>query len=75
MEETALGNPLAPLDELLVQDRDLPRRTAEADEAELEPEAERFPEARVPRRERRATLGGGGFRHVVAAGPACLIAL
>ena len=40
VQEPALADPPAPLDELLVHDRDLAGRAAEADQAELEPEAE-----------------------------------
>jgi hypothetical protein len=45
MQETPLADPAPSLDQLGVHDRDLPRRPAEADEAELEPEAQRFGEA------------------------------
>ena len=43
MEEAPLGDPAPPLDQLVVHDRDLAGRTAEADAAELEPEPERLP--------------------------------
>ena len=42
MQEAVLADPAAPLDEFAVQDRDLPGGPAEADEAELQPEAEGF---------------------------------
>ena len=44
VQEAALGNPAPALDQLLVHHGDLPGRPAEADEAELEPEAKRLPE-------------------------------
>jgi hypothetical protein len=40
MQEAMFGDPAPALDQFLVHDRDLPGRTAEADEAELEPEAQ-----------------------------------
>src|ERR1051326_7953849 len=45
VQETAFRDPAPALDQLLVHDRDLPGRAAEADEAELEPEAERLAKA------------------------------
>jgi hypothetical protein len=46
VQEAMLGNPAPALDQLLVHDRDLPGRAAEADEAELEPEAQGLHESR-----------------------------
>ncbi len=40
MQESSFGNPASALHQLLVHDRDLPRRAAEADEAQFEPEPE-----------------------------------
>jgi hypothetical protein len=42
MQEAALGYPALTLDQVLVHDRDLPGRSAEADETQLEPVAEGF---------------------------------
>ncbi|MNX79928.1 hypothetical protein D3C86_1115740 [compost metagenome] len=42
MQESALGYPAPPLHQFLVHDRDLSGWPAEADEAELQPEPERF---------------------------------
>jgi len=39
VQKALLGDPAFPLDQVLVHDRDLPGRAAEADEAELEPVA------------------------------------
>jgi hypothetical protein len=50
VQEALLADPAPPLDQLGVHDGDLPGRPAEADEAELEPEAQRFPEADGKRR-------------------------
>ena len=44
VQEPAVRDPAAALDDLLVHDRDLPRRAAEVDEAELHPEARRLAE-------------------------------
>ncbi len=46
MQEALLAYPTASLDELLPHDRNLPRRATKRDEAELEPERERFHERR-----------------------------
>src|SRR5437899_9818046 len=43
-QEEWLGDPALLVDELAVHDRDLPGRTAEVDEAKLEPETERLGE-------------------------------
>ena len=53
VQEAALGDPAPPLDQLLVHDRDLPGRPAEADEAELQPEPERLAEGNRRRRAHR----------------------
>jgi hypothetical protein len=58
VQEAPLADPAAPLDELGVHDRDLPGRPAEADEAELQPEAQR---------EGRAGGRSAGERAVTAA--------
>ncbi len=44
VQEAAFGNPAPVIDQLLMHDRNLAGRTAEADEAELEPEQESFAE-------------------------------
>ena len=44
MQKTLFRYPASLLDEFAMHDRDLPRRPAETDEAELEPEAQRFRE-------------------------------
>src|SRR5207342_1921991 len=59
VQEPALADPPAPLDELLVHDRDLAGRPAEADQAELEPEAEGLPFAGS---DDRLRPGGRGHR-------------
>ena len=46
VQEAPLRDPAPTLDELVVHDRDLPRRPAEADHPELQPEPERLPFAR-----------------------------
>ena len=43
MQEAALGDPPPALDEFLMHDGDLSGRTAEADEAQLQPEDECLP--------------------------------
>ena len=58
MEEMALRNPLPPLYQLPVHDRDLPRRTTETDQPELEPIAERCAEGWHTRRMRGGRAGG-----------------
>ena len=50
VQEALLADPAPAFDELGVHDRDLPRRAAEADEAELEPEAQRLGKAHRPGR-------------------------
>jgi hypothetical protein len=50
VEEAALADPASLLHQLRLHDRDLPSRTAEADEAKLQPEAERFAKRRVSNR-------------------------
>jgi hypothetical protein len=45
MQKTPLGNPASAFDQFLMHDRNLPRRPAETDEAEFEPEAKRFSQA------------------------------
>ena len=42
MQKTVFGYPPAPLDQLLMHDADLARRTTEADETQLEPIIKRF---------------------------------
>jgi hypothetical protein len=42
VKEPTLGDPRAPLDKLLVHDRDLPRRPTKANKSELQPEAKRL---------------------------------
>jgi redox-sensitive bicupin YhaK (pirin superfamily) len=59
VQEASLRDPAPALDQLLVHHRDLAGRSAEADEAELEPEAERVAKARDGRRVCR----GGRIRH------------
>ena len=63
VQEPALADPPPPLDQLGMHDRDLAGRPAEADHAELEPEAEcltlRWPH----------DLGAGGRQQASAAGP------
>ena len=46
-EEAALADPAAPFDQFLVHDGNLPRRSAEADEAELQPIEKGLAEARM----------------------------
>src|SRR5213596_1132056 len=43
VKEAALRDPAPPLDKLVVHDRDLARRPAEADHPELQPEPKRLP--------------------------------
>ena len=50
VQEAALRDPAPPLDELVVHDRDLPGRPAEADHPELQPEAECLAFTRLRRR-------------------------
>jgi hypothetical protein len=50
VQEAPLGDPAAALDEILVHDRDLPGRAAEADEAEPQPVPEGFAQADAPGR-------------------------
>jgi hypothetical protein len=57
VQEAPLADPAPALDELAVHDRDLPRRATEADEAELEPETKRAPEAHGGRCDRRRLFG------------------
>ncbi len=57
VEEALLRDPAFPFDEVLVHDRDLPGRTAEADEAELEPVAKSFAQAD----RRRGRIRNRGF--------------
>src|SRR5215216_4175031 len=64
MEESLLADPAASLDQLAVHDRDLSRRAAERDEAELHPEAQRLSEADVP-------PGETGVTYVWPSCPAC----
>ena len=52
MQEALFADPAAALDQLGVHDRDLPGRAAEADEAELQPEAEGLGKAHARRRGR-----------------------
>ena len=47
VEKTRLTDPAFLLDQLGLHDRDLPGRSAEANEPELEPEAEGFAESRM----------------------------
>ncbi|MNM34316.1 hypothetical protein D3C81_449610 [compost metagenome] len=42
VQETSLGDPASAFDQFLVHDRNLSRRPAETDEAELEPESKGF---------------------------------
>jgi hypothetical protein len=44
MHESAFGDPSLVLDQKLVHDRNLSRRTTKADESELQPESKSFPE-------------------------------
>ena len=45
MKETSFGNPASAFHQFLVHDGNLSRWAAKTDEAEFEPETERFPEA------------------------------
>lgn len=47
MQKTAFGNPLLSVDQKLMHDRNLTRRAAKADKAQLEPEVKCFPEGRL----------------------------
>src|SRR5689334_22404181 len=46
VQEARFGDPATPLHQLLVHDGDLPRGAAEADETQLEPEAQRRDETK-----------------------------
>jgi len=71
MQEPVLADPAPSFDELGMHDRDLACGPAETDEAELEPEAERFGEADRRRLRCRDVRGhGGGIGHVAAPGAA-----
>ncbi|MNE73738.1 hypothetical protein D3C80_1697650 [compost metagenome] len=61
MQKAPLADPAAPLDQLLMHDRNLPRRAAETDEAQLQPEQQGLGQADVTTR----LLGGAllVFRH------------
>lgn len=56
MQKTVLRDPAAPLNQFLVHERDLPSGAAEADAAQLEPEAESL----GPRNRGRWRGNGGG---------------
>ena len=64
MQETPLADPAAALDQFGVHDGNLPGRPAEADEAQLEPEAQCLAE-------RHGGGGGGGCFVIHRAGAAC----
>jgi len=65
MQEAALGDPAASLDEVLMHDGNLPGRPSEADESELEPVDEGLAKAKALRR--RRACGGGHWRSFMAA--------
>ncbi|MNP04449.1 hypothetical protein D3C76_963620 [compost metagenome] len=64
MQESALGYPAPPLYQFLVHDRDLPRRAAEADEAQFEPEPESLAQTDgVGSGQGLFVIGSGRFAH------------
>jgi len=52
MQESTLGNPALLVHQLAVHDRDLAGRPPETDEAQFEPEPQRFAERHCTRRKR-----------------------
>ena len=64
MQEPALGDPALGIDQVAMHDRDLSRRTAEADAAQLEPIANGFSACRCRRRAQGGSDQSGEQLHI-----------
>ena len=73
MQKPAFADPAAARDQLGMHDRDLPGRAAEADEAQLQPEAQRL--GKAGRRRPALTRGSVGGRHASGAKSSSIRAL